>query len=307
MSNIISMYKTINSSLYKKMQINHTNMYFSYITNGEEVQIVLDDQEDVYSFYMGKSKGYWDVNNDNLNIERTFTIENPKSLFEENGITTDEGELGIGVHIYSRSSNFQTTIPLDETIINNDESVTIKFQHNFKSGELKGDVYFSLFVYLKNQISRVPMIANIPGMNLGEIDSFRITVDGDGSVFPIVEVEKVGQPLWDIVTNWTDINSDVFDMNNVRIEINSKHHMYNYLYNTTKPSQYLLVEVLSNAMAQIIDKVVKDEDFIGGGEAIPDSIFSIVTYWIDAFEVDISTLATISYSVRKNIESRFMS
>lgn len=305
-NNIISIYRTINNSLYEKLEVIPTSTYFYYTQGDEEVPVVLESQEDIYSFYMGKSNGFWDPSANDLIVERSFTIKNPGILFGNDGITTNEGILGIGVHIYSRSSNFQVTVPLYETIEKNGTSQTIQFRHIFKKAEIKGEVNFSVFVYLKNQIKKVPMFASIPGIRLGEFDAFKIIVDGDGSIFPIVEVEKIGEPLWNVVTNWTDVNIDTFDIDNVRIEINRKHHMYEYIYKATKPSQYLLVEVLSNAISQIIFKVVNDNDFEIGGELIPDSIGSVVSYWIQTFEVNITSLETINYSLRKKIEPLFM-
>lgn len=305
MSSNISMYKTINNEIYKKLDIKNINMCFSYTKDNEIVSIKLKDEDNIHSFYMGNSDSYWDVNLDDLIIERTFTLGNTKALFGNQGITTSDGELGIGVHIYSRSSNFQTTITLDEVITEDIICKDIKFKYIFKSGEIKGDIYFTIFIYLRKKIKNIPMYANIPGMKLGEIDNFKITVDGDGSIFPIVEVEKCGEPLWKVITDWTDIN-DTFDTDNVRIEINNKHHMHTYIYKATKPSQYLLLEILSNAIAQIIFKVTQDEDFVVEEESIPDSIRSVVEYWVDTFEVQIYSLETINYSIRKNIESLFI-
>lgn len=304
--NTIFMYKTIDDSLYSDLNISHVDMAFSYTKDDEETPIVLESQDDTYSYYMGNSNGFWDVNMDNLKIERFLTIGNPQALFGDKGVTTAEGELGIGIHMYSRSSNFQTTVALTESITKESTSHTMKFKHIFENAELKGDIYFSVFIYLKNQIKPAPMIANITGIKLGEIDSFKIAVDGDGSIFPIVEVERVGQPLWNVIMEWTDINSDIFDTNNVRIEINSKHHMYDYLYKSTKPSRYLLVEILSSAISQIIFKVVRDSDYVSEGEVMPDSIISVVRYWVETFEADTSSLETISYSLRKEVESKFI-
>lgn len=302
-NNIISIYRTINDSLYSKLQISMLGTYFYYTEGDEEMPIVLEDQEDSYSFYMGKSSSLWDPNTNNLIVERAFTVKNPNVLFGNHGVTTDEGKLGIGVHIYSRSSNFQTTIPLPETITKDSKSITIQFRHIFKKSEIKGEVVFNFFVYIKNKIKNVPMFANIPGIRLGKLNAFSIIVDGDGSTFPIVQVAKGGEPLWNIVANWTDVSSDTFNIDNVRIEINSKHHMYDYIYKPTKPSQYLLAEILSNAVSQIIFKVVNDNDFETDGEFMPDSIASVVSYWLQTFEVEIASLETINYSVRKKIES----
>lgn len=305
MSNDILMYRTINKEMHRELNIIDFDMKFSYIENNKIVNIELEDQDNMNAFYMGKSKQLWDPSNNNLIIERSFTIEKPDILFGKNGITTYKGKLGLGVHIYSRSSNFQTTIILDEIITKKSDTKSITFKHEFEAGEIKGDIYFKIFLYLKNEIEHKPMFATVPGIRLGEVDNFKITVDGDGSVFPIIEVEKPGEPLWNVSTDWTDIN-DPFDTNNVRIEINRKHSMHNYLYKSTKPSRYLLVEVLSNAIAQIIFKVIQDDDFKYEEDSIPDSIRSIIEYWIETFEIDISSLRMISYSLRGSIEELFI-
>lgn len=305
-NNIISLFKTLSEDMLSKLDIHNLLTSFYYREGNIEVPLELEDQDELHSYYMGRSKNFWDPNINNLVVERSFEINNPKILFGDNGITTDEGLLGVGVHVYSRSSNFQTTIPINVTLSNNSRSVLVEFRHEFNPAQIKGEVDFSLFVYLKNDISYVPMFASIPGIKLGKLDSFKIIVDGDGSIFPVVEVEKLDEPLWNVIINWTDINSDSFDTDNVRIEINSKHHMYGYIYKSTKASQYLLVEIFSNALSQIIFRAVNDDDFEMDGEIIPNSIASVVIYWIQTFEVNVTSYESINYSLRKKIEPLFM-
>ncbi|MDB6352156.1 hypothetical protein PH235_01120 [Trichococcus sp. K1Tr] len=305
-NNIISLYRTLNHSTLEKLELSSFETSFYSTEGDDEVPILLENQDDTESYYMGKSDSFWDPNSNDLIVERSFVINNPKALFGIDGVTTNEGKLGIGVHIYSRSSNFQTTIPLTVAITEFSINHLVKFRHVFQPAEIKGEVIFSFFIYLANNIKNIPMFASIPGIRLGELISFKIIVDGDGSIFPVVEVEKSGEPLWNVITNWTDVNSDTFDTDNVRIEINSKHHMYDYIYKSTKPSQYLLVEVLSNAISQIIFQVVNDNDFEMDGEFIPGSIASVVLYWILTFEVNVASLEAINYSLRDKIEPLFM-
>lgn len=308
----VYLFKTLKNSHIKSMELVVEKTELSYEDNQVDRLITFPDEEVINSneFYLGKANEFWDPNHDNLLIRRVYSINNSQVLFGDKGIISKESTLGIGAHIYSRSSNFQTTISIDKEIFPTDNVTEFVCQINFPAAKLTGEINIDLFFYLKSINEVIPMFAVIPGTRLGIFDSFKIIMDGDGSIFPIVEVEKENAPLWNVVIKWTDILTDLFDTENVRIEINNKHKMYNNLYNQNRPSTYLLVEILSNAISQIIYQAIQEEQFIentyNDENALPDSIYSVINYWISTFEVNINSLDSINYSLRKNLESLFM-
>ena len=97
----------------------------------------------------------------------------------------------------------------------------------------------------------MPFQTKLEGVNLNieNLEAFSILVDGDGSVFPIEEVEEVGGPLWKVDFNWTDIESDSFSSSNVKLLLNRAHPIYNYLYNEKhNVNKYLMNEIILSAM-----------------------------------------------------------
>src|SRR5699024_1595168 len=190
-------------------------------------------------------------------------------LFEEDGLTTSKNILGIGAHLFSRTSNFQETVPLEATLDEKSGKTKVFYRQDFLPSSLRGEVTVEVFIYLKEISRNAPYLADQVGLKLGNIDSFKFAVDGEGSMFPINEAGRPGQPLWKLETRWTDINSDSFDSNNVLLELNNKHVMYEQLHKSTRPSRYLLNEILSNVIAQIIFKATEDPSF-EPADAVPD-------------------------------------
>ena len=47
-------------------------------------------------------------------------------------------------------------------------------------------------------------LAQYPGTILGDLDRFKIVIDGRGSMFPILEIREPSQPLWRVECNWSD-------------------------------------------------------------------------------------------------------
>ena len=75
-NNIISLFKTLNEDMLSKLDIHNLLTSFYYREGNIEVPLELEDQEELYSFYMGRSKNFWDPNINNLVVERSFEINN---------------------------------------------------------------------------------------------------------------------------------------------------------------------------------------------------------------------------------------
>src|SRR5699024_1558083 len=143
--------------------------------------------------------------------------------------------------------------------------------------------------------------ASKKGVELGVIDHLQFIVDGDGSTFPIIEEERPGKSLWQLVMKWNDVSADPFDVEYIRVEMNKSHYMYDYMFKDTKPSAFLLSEIMSNVMAQVIYKAVNDDSFTDSPDDT-ESIANVVSYWISTYEIDITSLENISYTLRNNLE-----
>src|SRR5699024_5437275 len=129
--------------------------------------LTFEEQEDQSAYYLGTAKEYWDPNIHGLTVERTIILETPSVLFEEDGLTTSKNILGIGAHLFSRTSNFQETVPLEATLDEKSGKTKVFYRQDFLPSSLRGEVTVEVFIYLKEISRNAPYLADQVGLKLG--------------------------------------------------------------------------------------------------------------------------------------------
>lgn len=294
-----TLYKTIDDNTLTTLDIKIVESKFYYSLSSDSKELTLG--EELYTYYLGNVPEYWEPNTNDLIINRTLNLENISSLFGEDGLTNKGNKLGVGARIYSRTSDFSIAKDLDNDLDHTMDMLDMHFTHVFLPATIRGKVQVELFIYLKESVESGFNHATVKGTQLGIIDAFEIIVDGDGSAFPIIEVEKPGEPLWKLIASWNDVNSDYFESDNVKLELNRKHGMYDYIFKDSKPSRTMLFEIMSNVMTQIIYKVINDELY-DSENSEEQSITSIIDYWIETYDIHTGTFESISYTLRQSLE-----
>ncbi|OOL81470.1 hypothetical protein BWX42_06825 [Dolosigranulum pigrum] len=306
LSKHISLFRQIDSELLKQLKITMERPSLTYEDEqGEEVIIELP-QEHESEWLINEYNSMWYPTGHNLQLNQSFMIENVSVLFGKDGVTALENKLGFAVHIFSKTSNFQKTIDITE-LSATDRQREIEFQTNFKKNSIRGTIFLQYFIYLKEVNSQLPFQANSVGMKLLDESEFgyAIIADGNGSEFPIEEISEDNGPLWRVEMNWTDIYIDLFDRSNVRLLLNKKHELYEKLYGTHyKVDQYLLNEILINAMVMITQKIVliEGETVDQFEDATPGSIAQAVWYWVTTFDIQLDSLESISTSFHQALD-----
>lgn len=300
----LSLYRTLNDEMLQDLSIDIMSTAFSYNDQNELTELTFD-QEELNKFYLGTVPEFWEPNENNLIVERELRLNKIEILFGEKGIANKATTLGVAAKIHSRSSDFSQTFDLNCELKVSDSQKIIKFKHEFEKSTLRGNIYIEIFLFNKYTPKYNLDFANENGTNLGVIDGLEIVVDGDGSTFPIVEVKKSGEPLWKLVMNWNDLNNEAFEQENVRLEINIKHQMYDYIFQDRKPSRMMLFEIMSNVMSQITYSAINDPLF-DPSSSEEQSIASVVMYWVQVYNIDTSTFESISYSLRRNLENEMV-
>ena len=180
----------------------------------------------------------------------------------------------------------------------------------FSRAKFRGDINFSVVLYVAE--SGTPTedelhLANEEGFVLGEFDSFKLRLEGTGSLFPIFEVHEKGQPLWYVRCDWTDPVSDSF-AESVSININTAHKNYKYIDRSQKTfCPQLLVEVMSSALCSIIEKLRSEkflDQILGEDEMDSGSIGEIVRYFSETLGWDLTTPDKLSLTTRKFFDGR---
>ena len=68
------------------------------------------NEESLVSYNINEFDSMWSPYENNLKLEQKLIIEYPMVLFGKDGITCESNKIGLAVHIYSKTSNFQETV-----------------------------------------------------------------------------------------------------------------------------------------------------------------------------------------------------
>lgn len=307
----ISLYKKADTELLKRVGLKVGRTYLYYVTEGETIEINTDsDALDLDRFYqINELDSKWSPDVNELCLHQEISMDNPNLLFGKNGITMQGNIIGAAAHIYSRDSGFQKTV-LFHKIKWDDKGDTFCFEYCFDAASLRGKVTIDFSFYLDDIKVPNPLQASVKGMNLCENGFFSVSliVDGVGSVFPITEFAESKGPLWRLEKNWIDASEEYLDTASVSLALNTKHPLFPELSKDQRLIQRgLMGEIMTHAISMIIQEVVLIDKLSPDDEGIQEgTILDAVRYWIDTFEVDISSLTAIQNSLKENRDQWFM-
>ncbi|EAE3409281.1 TPA: hypothetical protein PNM84_001333 [Listeria monocytogenes] len=299
--NQISLYRKMTDDLLGEVGIYISAPEFKYMYEKNEKEILLNESFDGI-LTINEYDSMWSPNENNLEMSQLFRFENPSALFGESGVTMSNNKIGLAVHLHSKTSNFQKTLNVG-TILNTEEPIEIRFYHHFPPASLRGDIQLDFFLYLKENVENFHQHASKVGMILseGDIENIEIITDGDGSAFPMSEFEDKSGPLWRLEKNWVEANLDTFDSSNVNLSLNTAHPLFRQIKDgKTAVSRALMGDIMIQAMSLIIQEVILIEknSIEDTTDALPESILMAVQYWVSSFEIDLSSLFSITNSIR---------
>ncbi|WP_461202532.1 hypothetical protein [Enterococcus sp. N342-3-1-2] len=307
----ISLYRLIDDKILEEagLKINQPEIY--YELEDATIEIPINEQTSIVN--INELDGTWTPELHNLMISQNIEFNNFSVFFGEKSITMPNNDIGIAVHIYSRESNFQTTTSLEFHQFDQN-NVSYYLNHIFEKDSIKGKINFDFFLYLKSSKTSNFFQADIVGSKLAEdsVLTYTIAIDGTGSMFPILETNEPGAPLWSLDTNWNDPLADPFNTSYVSLRLNQAHPRYNSLVGAKgKVDAYLMNEILANSMSIITQSVLYGEEPLTleeiRDESEDDSIGKVVYYWIESFNLNTRSPAEISNSFHKYLESMNLS
>lgn len=301
-TNQISLYRKMSEKMSKEVDISISLPELTY-TENDETRIVSIEENFEGIIKINEHDAMWSPDQHELNITQNFEFKNPAILFGKQGVTMPKNKIGLGVHMHSRTSNFQKTISVG-SISNSSTPINIKFNYFVPISKLRGNLVLDFFLYLKENIDHCLQHASTVGMILseGDISNLEIIIDGEGSIFPMSEFSDKNGPLWKIEKNWIEANLDTFDSSNVNLSLNVSHPLFKTIKTGKQTaSRAMMGDIMVQAMALIIQQVIiieknEPEDF---SDALPNSILSAVDYWISTFELDTSSLFAIINTLKE--------
>ena len=139
-------------------------------------------------------------------------------------------------------------------------------------------------------------------------DKFILQFDGSGSMFPIYEEIRPGEPLWRTQCQYEDVLYSMFN-ESIKIFLNKAHPAYQYIDKTSKKyNQYLLLEVMSSALTTIILQIKDDDvawsDIEQGKDSIAGSLAEAISYFRNKLEWKMNDAQALSLSIREFLGKR---
>lgn len=284
---------------------------FKYTRGGSLHPLTLNEPDSIITS-ISDEKGFWNADEYDFCIEWQFTYKNTGWLYDrfnwEYACACHDAKIGIALSWFSSDSRRRSTIPICYLENDTDTLHSAKCKKHFDIAELRGEISFSLVLYLMEEGSpneEENHFANTPGTLLGEIQSLTICLDGTGSFFTICEVNKPGQPLWDVEYNIDDPSSDIF-ADCVAICLNRAHKKFPLVKRDSGIfCQQLLTEIMANAIAIVIEMVrahEKDDNFDCLSDFEEGSVAQALAYFKEKLLWDFSSPITVSHSARLFIE-----
>ncbi len=311
MASNISLFPMIDDDMLKKIRFQCDPYRFYYLRDELEYGLSSEPIDGSNSvFKLEDPEGIWAPDDYNLGLKRRYTLRTYQCLFGDNGVACSNAVLGIAVVWTSADSKQRGVIQVGE-ITNSAKDVEFKLNYEFNEAQLRGEVEFTTIIYIKNAgtpLLNEEHLANEYGCVLGELDKFTIALDGNGSIFPMYEVNEPSQPLWYAKCDWDDPTYESFG-ECVSIYINKAHRNYKYLDKTKKTfDEQLLKEIMASALMLVITKLKQDVNYwdvtVNGDNLKKGSVSQAVYYFISTLEWDVSSLETLSLSIRKFLDQR---
>lgn len=314
MSINFSFFPTLTEDLLGKIRF-QPKPYEFYFENGTDVVSLNKEQlEGSEKYYtLSDENGIWNLDDYNLILRREYNLKSFSNLFGVEGIACRNAELGLAIMWTSKLSNMRGVIDVGGIKnTSNNEWVKLSVEEKFDVAMLRGEINLKSVIYIResgNPSAKEEFLANDKGYILGTLDEETIVLDGNGSMFPIYEINDTNKPLWYIKCDWEDPTTDSLT-DTVAIYLNRAHKSYiKYLDQRKKMyfNQQLLKEIMGSALMIIILKL-KESDYwnqtINGECLEKGSVSEAIYYFINVHKWDVSSPERLSITIREFLDDR---
>ena len=258
------LFKTFDDTLIKNLDLKCKRQYY-YLLDGEKLFLEenkIDPLSVQPNFKLDDPSRVWNEKRKTqslfLNIE--VSMSSIVHLFYSDLKVCDpQTILGFGLEWKSRDSKVKYCKKIGE-INNSLDNFEVKVE-DIEICNGNSDVDFRWFIYVcrpgKSDKKSEEKYANTEGLVLAKELWWSVIVSGNGSVFPIDEYSKTGEPLWNIRTSFTDWAEDDFSLDNVAITFNPAHPLYELVnYGGSEFNEDIFKEVISSAVASLVFQIL---------------------------------------------------
>lgn len=290
--------------------ITSENYHFSFSYEKKVQNLNLEPfNDDIY--ILTDPENIWHPDENDIQLSLDFALDNCQCLFGSQGIICENAQLGVAL-VWSSSSSKQRGV-FEIGVVHNDRNQ--QFFHvaqKFDNAQLRGIFELKLILYVKQpgQIKNEEIhLANEQGCRLGELCCLTIMLDAKGSELPIYDInEPESSLLWSIKKYWDDPSEDMF-LDAFSICFNKANNNFSQLKKTDESKiNPLLVEVLSNIFSSLIIEVKNNPEWDmwmnADKEVEEGSLAQAILYFVETFNIDLSSSISISESIRKYLTER---
>jgi len=313
MSKYIPLYPILTEELINKAGYFKSELTVAFGNNSDSrICFELDrisTQEKSKSYLLKDNTGSWSPEKHYIYFNSKIFLRQPKFLFSSKGIAPKCSEIGIGIVWTCRKARQRGATSI-KTFSFNDEVVEAEINFFLPPGQTKGELTLETILFLASEghaDNDELHLINRSGCVLGELERSIFIIDGNGSIFPIVERSSPNSPLWEIESNWEDIRYDSF-FDNIQIIINPSHPEYSLLEQTDQNKwPALLKEIISSALTILIYKAMLDinwPDVKNNYNLTPGSVGHIINYFITTFGWQVSDQEKLSSLIRKDLDNK---
>ena len=263
-----ALFRTLTEGLCTIANVSFTDYHFYYDDiSGNRKSVTQKDSSDSGSIEIPGKGSQWDLEENNLIIQRTCTIHNPAALFDiSDGIANSDSELGVALIVLSRESSQRAVYSYSGTIVNQKASCVLELNAELPRQTYRRSVELKTVLYLKKKSSSpdYSFFANIEGMVFGVLSDSQLYLEEQSPEFP-TRVIRLGykEPLWKVEIDYVDPRIDTF-ADTVRVIINESYPGFNELWGVNadeRKKNALKIEIYSSAIVAVIERIRKNEEF----------------------------------------------
>lgn len=262
-------------------------------------------------YFIEDPDGIWMHDSYGFKVEGKVCIGDPSSLFglNKNSIACAGSTLGLAFQWSSKTSSRKSTKEIG-SFTKSDKNKEFVISEEFKKGEIRGELNFSIILYLKTPgapHNGEELFINQPGYLLGELDSITVQIDGNGSILPVFYEDVRGAALWRVICDLEDPATDEFsDQEKVSIIINRKNPNFKFIDKKNELfNPQMANEVMSAAISMIIETFrANDPSFETLNNPGIGSVASAVKYFRDKLNWDLTSPISVNMSIRAAFENK---
>jgi len=306
----LSLFPVLDQSFLRKIGYMPSPLEFYYEQNGIIYPLEVTDLGDGTNLSLNDARGVWNPEEYGFQLKAVCTIRHPNVLYGPNGIAPVESSIGLSLMWLSRSSSVRGVATFDQFIKNSESIITLSCTQSFPPGTFRESIIFSFELYLaalKEVAEDEVHLARKQGTLFGCLDSYKLILDGSGSMFPILETADPSAPLWWVECLWDDPLVDNFDGDAVAIHLNTAHPSYKAITDDSLADSPLLKEIIASALQVIIQHAMEDSSWesIRTGTNIEEgSVGAVLSYFINTLEWQFDSPSILALSIRDYLDKR---